>query len=374
MVARTFLRVWLAPVLMLGLATAQAQDMTVPREYGKVIQSAEVVGSLGSDLFGDETNLYTGSTEFTVTDIDLPGSSAIPVRLGRRYVVEDKGSVVDKRASYPFGDWELDIPHLRGMFAKGQNWVGQSDGRCTNGGTMAEPPFVTVQGTTFAGSEYWYGNHLYAPGLGEQELLAYDPYENPHQPSTGGPYTWVTQGQWYFSCLPALAPQSGYTGEGFLAIDPEGNRYTFDWMVVYPAQTLKKQWNMPPILGMAPPPPATQVGGVVPRLPTFGFLEREEVWIYPSRIEDRFGNQVNFTWSGANLMQITASDGRAITLSYNSNGRVTSASNGSHTWTYGYDANNRYLFTAQRPGWLGLGVLDGRLALLASANPRERLV
>jgi YD repeat-containing protein len=146
-----------------------------------------------------------------------------------------------------------------------------------------------------------------------------------------------------------LAPQSGYTGEGFLAIDPEGNRYTFDWMVVYPAQTLKKQWNMPPILGMAPPPPATQVGGVVPRLPTFGFLEREEVWIYPSRIEDRFGNQVNFTWSGANLMQITASDGRAITLSYNSNGRVTSASNGSHTWTYGYDANNRYLFTAQRP-------------------------
>ena len=31
-------------------------------------------------LFGDETGLYTGATEFRVTDIDIPGTGLVPMR------------------------------------------------------------------------------------------------------------------------------------------------------------------------------------------------------------------------------------------------------------------------------------------------------
>jgi YD repeat-containing protein len=50
-----------------------------------------------------------------------------------------------------------------------------------------------------------------------------------------------------------------------------------------------------------------------------------------SRIEDRFGNFVTYTYAGNRLTAITASDGRSITLSYNANGHVTSASDGTRT-------------------------------------------
>ena len=46
-------------------------------------------------------------------------------------------------------------------------------------------------------------------------------------PGSGGPYHWMTTGQAYVSCLPSI--QNG-TGEGFLAITPDGTTYRFDWM------------------------------------------------------------------------------------------------------------------------------------------------
>lgn len=39
-------------------------------DYHKRVRSAEMVTPLGSDVFGDSTSLYNGSTGFTVVDID----------------------------------------------------------------------------------------------------------------------------------------------------------------------------------------------------------------------------------------------------------------------------------------------------------------
>ncbi len=115
-----------AALLVLGwgyfVGAVHAQDVSLPREYDKVIKSAEVVGALGTDLFGDETSFYTGTTEFTATDVSLPGKGLIPVSIGRRYPVEDKvgiyGGVGTSAPVYIFGDWQLDIPHLHGVFAR----------------------------------------------------------------------------------------------------------------------------------------------------------------------------------------------------------------------------------------------------------------
>jgi hypothetical protein len=57
-------------------------------------------------------NLYTGSLEFIQTDVSLPGNSALPVSVGRRLIVGD--FPVDKAL---FGRWDLEIPHLHGIFA-----------------------------------------------------------------------------------------------------------------------------------------------------------------------------------------------------------------------------------------------------------------
>jgi hypothetical protein len=71
---------------------------------------------------------------------------------------------------------------------------------------------------------------MYIPGAGSQELLATNATINPHQPTDGKTYRWVTGSQWYVSCLTATA--NNYPGEGFLALAPDGTRYTFDWVVL----------------------------------------------------------------------------------------------------------------------------------------------
>jgi len=347
--------------LLLG-SSAQAADMTVPQEYGKLILAAQGIETTGTGLFGDETGLYTGATEFRVTDIDIPGTGLVPMRLGRRYRVEDRSNREVERPGYAFADWQLDLPHLHGVFAKWQRWVIEGGGRCSATGSPAEPPDVFGHtGVVFRGSNYWAGNHLYVPGAGDQEVLAYGSGENPNQPASGGPYAWATQGQWFFSCLPTLASGNGHAGEGFLAIDPQGTRYWFDWMVVHGAQRLRMSETQAPVS-------TGSDGGH--RLPVTDILDREEVHLYPTRIEDRFGNEMILTWSGARLMQMRASDGRAIDITYAGN-VVDTATDGSQTWSYQYDSARFHLQSAQRPDGSAWGYSMGALEWVHPTHTTE---
>lgn len=50
-------------VVVLGFAgPADAQDITIPNEYGKVVKSAEALGALGADA-GQPLEVLTGQTE-----------------------------------------------------------------------------------------------------------------------------------------------------------------------------------------------------------------------------------------------------------------------------------------------------------------------
>src|SRR5690554_6088102 len=70
-----------------------AQDAIQPYvEYRKRVEAAQNISPLEHGLFGEQVSLYNGSTTFSVTDIDLPGNNALPVRLARRLTATRPGA------------------------------------------------------------------------------------------------------------------------------------------------------------------------------------------------------------------------------------------------------------------------------------------
>ncbi|HEY5972844.1 MAG TPA: hypothetical protein VIT22_12950 [Pseudoxanthomonas sp.] len=108
-----------------------------------------------------------------------------------------------------------------------------------------------------------------------------------------------------------------------MALAPDGTKYYFDWMVGYLERALHGRRQI--LLGYEP----QRSFWVSADLP------RKNYRLYPTRIEDRFGNSVTYTWSGANLTSITSSDGRSITFTYNGS-LVTSATDGTRSVWYSY--------------------------------------
>lgn len=334
------MRKWAVAIAIGCVSFAAAAQVTIPEEYAKTVKTAEAITALGEDLFGDATSLYTGATTFAATDVSLPGNNALPVSVGRRFIVQSRvsGERSDLLArDGGFADWELDIPHLHGVYAKGKGWQVDSwneagkNLRCSRSqANSAEAP--EAQGKPLGGWEgftYWSGNSLYVPGSGDQEMLTVDAAANSHMPKDGKQYRWVTNNQWYFSCLPNTA--NGVPGDSFLAVAPDGTRYHFDWFITQFAPYITRD--------------VAEGGGTgdraVPRAPVStnaSVLEREEVRILPTKIVDRFGNSVTYTYDPANprrLTRIAGSDGRALTLAW-SGARISTVSDGTRTWRYVY--------------------------------------
>ena len=374
------------------LATPASHAQSIYSEQDKLIRGGQAIGTLGVDLFGDKVNLYNGTLEFTQTDVSLPGNNALPVSVGRRLVA---GSEI--RTPGIFADWDLDIPHLHGVFSAGPQgpnlpWTTQNGGiaRCS---TYGAPPVVSSQGGgTWNPDEYWHGNFIYIPGMGSQEILSRAGTSNTNVPTDGNTWPLVTRSLWSFRCLPA--PMARGSGEGFLAIAPDGTQYRFDWLVsrTYPAIT--KPGPLPEGLVAGPSGAARVAGrsfieasmvgvrpGITPNVISGYGLTRQEVWIMPTVVTDRYGNTVTYGYNAAKPWQVTtiaSSDGRTITLGYDAtSGLVTSVNDGSRSWsyTYGSDLAGKRLdrvtqpdlaywsysmgsFTSSRPMYLGSPFCD----------------
>lgn len=298
-------------VLLAGPAMA-AQPW---QEYSKLIKSREQITSEGPQLFGDSVNLYTGELSFAVSEVSIPGNNALPVALGRKYVVPGEGI-----PNQPMGDWDIDIPFVGGTFEHDSGWnvtTAQPLARCSSPVEAWEgaPLVAGVQGMSTVDSwEMWHGNQLFTSTTGPQELL-FRVAGSPAGPSDGRVYPWLTTQNWTLSCLPTL--KSGHAGEGFLAHAPDGTKYHFDWMVVTPVEPFAK--------------PKIQDGVVVDHV----FL-RDRIRLYPSLVEDRQGNWVRYHWSGSQLTLIEASDGRRIDITWTS-GRISQVRTGTRTWHYEYN-------------------------------------
>ena len=366
------------------LATTIANAADYRTEYDKRIKSTQNIGILGKDVAGDRLDFYKGTTTFQAQDLAIPGNSALAVALGRTYVVEPEHMAADSLGTqsnpviystrqYAFGDWDLDTPYLTGRFHQSVGWqvdsttplnrcsvVGQtkSSGAPADGIPLApsnNPP------TGLMGGSPWNGYTLHVDGADQSLLLASLP--NPNRP-VGGSYHWLTEKHWWFSCLPATA-QSG-NGEGFLAIAPDGTKYWFDKLSQRKASHLELEFVIDEGAAVAPSrlgnvvARKTEAMGIVPgkRSKAFdsggmfaaggshvktGYTYASDVFLLATRVEDRFGNWVAYSYSNdafARLQSITSSDGRQINLTYNAQGFVQSASDGTRTVLYEYNGNS----------------------------------
>lgn len=307
---------WLAMGCLFAFGSAAAQQpRQVWEEFDKRIERSRPVAPLGSDLLGDRVSLSDGSLSFAATDVEIAGNDRLPVAFSRTYAVKDRFQLP---TDLPLADWDLDLPSISGVFAP--DWLSSSPAtphqRCSITSAMHAIPRAPTWGG-YTSNEYWQGYHLNLPGGGGGELLMVAPGTT--KPATGGPYYWMAGDQTYVSCLDDVANGSGNgAGEGFLAVTSDGTRYRFDRMAQY----------VEPGLGHP-------LGGKdTPR--------RRNV-LYASRVEDRFGNWVEYTFANlwnqpAKLTRIRASDGRELTIGYDGYNHVASMVQGARTWTYQYAA------------------------------------
>jgi hypothetical protein len=259
-------------------------------------------------LFGEQVNFANGALSFSATDASLPGNNGLPVAVKRTFSVSGRYTEL---SDLPFGDWDLDLPHLSGVFGGAAGWAGP----CTS---ASPPPVVNSSGAYFYANEYWHGNQASLPtGGGEMLSLSSTTYP---RPASGGPYYWVTPDFTYFACLPT-SPNRPDT-QGFLAVAPDGTKYRFDVHASYYEPEFTR------------PEPANP-GGV-------SGMPRQRAVLYPSSIEDRFGNKVTYTFANAwnapaRLTNIDSSDGRHVTLLYYAGTNlVEKVNDGTRVWTYQY--------------------------------------
>ena len=315
-----FAAMWLAPI-------ARAQDNRDVFEDSLTQAGAPDPGSTpGGDLFGDRTDAYTGSTEFLVTDVSIPGNSKLAVAVQRSLRGFEDGYATQYSLPNLLQSWtRYEVPYLTSIFKQSAGWVVSSGSGSTNlrCSTLGQPPEVTQSSgkpATWEYFEYWQGYQLYIPGLGTRTLAPITG-PDPNAPTDGATYYWTTKDHWYFSCLPTTT--NGVAGQGFLARAPNGDKYFFDWVV---------KWR-----AISPLRKVVTAGETV--------LRRDEYRILLRRAEDRFGNWVNYAYSGTDLTSITANDGRQLTLTYAApGGSVTSVTDGARLWTYNYSSGVQVTF------------------------------
>ena len=300
------------------------------QEYRKRIESSQTLTALTDQMMGDSTSLYNGSTEFSVTDIDIAGNNALPVQLTRRLPIKIEPAGV---TSYNpdlggAGNWDLDVPYISGMFDSRYGW-GSSwapNQRCS----LLGVPQVSG---AFNTADIWQGNTVHVPGGSDRVMLVTEP-QTP-VPSDGQPHRWTTRERDAFTCIPM---KGGLSGEGFAMTTASGLRYDFDVAVTRAGGTMNYY-----------------VHGLFFELPNGGTVVRTKIYLLASKITDRFGNTVSFEYNAVgNPTSISSSDGRFIALAY-ANGRLSAARANGREWRYQY----------------GTGVADGLLTIVARPDASQ---
>ena len=346
-------KLWIGLFFVLSM-TAHAQSstsVTPDQEYQKLIQVDQNIQPLGEHPFGENINLYDGTLSFELSDVSLRGSGPT-IELGRTLSFWGWADP-SQNALRPFGDWDLDIPRIETL-AGGEGtpiWqtgvggttptVGTTQ-RCSN---FAPPPGIasTLSEGGWVPDEWWYGYNLLVPGQAKQ-LLMPRVAANALSPTISGmSFPIVTKNNWMISC--GVTASDG--GEGFLAIAPDGTRYTFAHLVYRPYNTIIGAGALPPDVVSAPKSSTLSAHSATPLVGApggIGLLFRRDAFMYVTQIQDRFGNTLTYNYDSSTgyLNSITANDGREVDLAYTAGSPLVqsitekAADVPSRTWTYSY--------------------------------------
>ncbi|WP_338039780.1 hypothetical protein [Luteibacter yeojuensis] len=285
-------------------SAAEAQNATPEEEYRKYLRVETGLAPLGENAFGEEIALYSGALAFRQVDISLPGNGPT-IEVARRFAFNERGTRLDL-IGRAFGDWELDLPSITTSTANQQNVRGwavdgaQPGAICSSFGPpplVRSPPGDPMR-HGWEVAAWWSGHQLHMPGEGDQDLLRRVP-GNPAAPTYGGLlYPIVTRGNWAVGCLAQASNDASV--QAFLAIAPDGTRYRLDHLAY--------RWmpNIERPLGT----------GGTRHAPQTDVLQRREGRMLPTRVEDRFGNWIQYHYNGDLVTDITASDGRHVAIGY----------------------------------------------------------
>jgi RHS repeat-associated protein len=340
----------LCAVLLLVSVRVSAQQ-TLQQEYSSLIRAQGAVMPVGEGEFGDKLNHYTGQLEFVQTDLSIPGIGELPMAITRRFVPNSQQP--DTERTLAFGDWELELPRIEATLATATGWTvqgAQPNNRCSSFGpppdlniTVGTPP-NQVQ-SIVSSDEYSSGARLLLAGQAVELLKR--PAAITVKPQDSFAYPVISKDWWMLRCI-ELDPGVG-SGEGFVAVAPNGTRYTFSRLVTRP----KAGVTRPAGIGTLGPDTGRRANPLVDPPPIS--IPRFEGRLQITRMQDRFGNSVDFSYQGTSgdaawrLNTISASDGRSISFDYcNSARRICRVISDAGTWQYGY-ASNGSLSTVTRP-------------------------
>lgn len=331
-----------------GEVLAQSAAVSPESEFQKRIKVSEDIQPVGEHPFGESISLYNGALSFEENDIKLTGQGP-DIELTRSFHPADAppDSVYYSFIDNAFVDWSLETPRIETLSAASgtanldppstARWFFISDTQRCSFPDGGPDEFITFKGTvlTYAADDWWHGYQLIVPGHGSQDLLTRDTNNTQFPAMTGTDgnpikFPLVTKERWAVGCTPATS--NGQPGEGFVAVSPDGTKYYLDVLL----------WKKTDYM-------ATGGGGA---------LHRRLATMNVSRVVDRFGNSVTYSYDGnGNLTEIDGSDGRKVTLAYETwqnpakdtfgnfydpvayrvhSITVQPASAAPRTWTYGY--------------------------------------
>ena len=330
--------------LIVLVAPAYAQTLPTPEEqFQRHMKVNEDITPLGENPFGEQVDLYTGALSFDQSDIVLHGDGP-DIVIGRSIAQSSK--VAGANPWYAdFGDWRLDVPRITAIVTgdetatsvSGEWTVGPeaSTNRCSQ---MSEGVYLNLQGSGLIPPDGWgQGLKLIVPGQGEQDVLVRA--NSQLRPTATGPggapisFNAFTNTHWMIGCL--AQTKSGDPGEAFYVVSPDGTTYQMDWF--------RYTWS-----GGVPSP-----FSLPPAKPIIVLSVYAEALV--TRVQDRFGNWVQYNYTGRQLTGIVASDGRNVTIGWRGDApfvdhiTVTDGAGASRTWSYAYtgvaqEAANGFLF------------------------------
>lgn len=308
---------------------------------------------------GESLSLERGVLELKVTDIALKGNNDLPVELSRRF---DTNVLTQRQQRGPLGNWELALPQITVVHPKIHGWRTSDPARpyknCSVASGALAPPSRAAAGdeSKFEPLSYWTPPTV--RGVNDEGMLIYRDVAG-DEPRGGAKHYWRTSGLAFASCLDTLvnAGTAYPTNEGYLLRTPEGFSYYFNWIAT--KSSVRSYTTYVPV-------------GAPSGTIYSAYMDLVTIAIYPTRIEDRNGNWVSFSYSNSSdqpvkLNGITSSDGRSIQLSYDDRGYLVAATTNSRTWRYEFDNSPTYrsLISVTNP--------DGS-AWKYSGNPLTRLM
>ncbi len=206
--------------------------------------------------------------------------------------------------------------------------------------TWGEPARAATD-FSFSPDEFAQGFRLIVPGKTNSELLT----KLSGLSMFPSDVSVVTNGYWLLKCESSNILQTPDSGQGFTVLSPDGMRYKFNRLVQRPYPNLTRP------TGFVTRAPLDPFAFVAERAETLQSLDRVQATMLVTRVDDRFGNWVEFDYNNnlpsdpqvrRQLIAIRSSDGRRIDLNWFAN-RVADISAGTRTHSYTYNPTNKSL-------------------------------